>query len=281
MKPTAVFLFALLLAGYAGALHPAFDSLAVLRVPLACAHVAVLLRRPFRLRLTLAMAALALTALLHVYQPLLRPAQEAGDITLYQLNLWTDNRAHGQVLRQISDYDPDVITFQEVSDVTAPIFQALKQDYPHQVICRSEPLYGVAVLSRLPLGDGAPRCLGGRGFAALPVQLEDGTGWIVSVHLAWPWPLPQPDQVREMLHRLESAEGPMIIAGDFNHVPWSHIVRNIAQQTGTKILGPNRKTFSVVGLPLPIDHVLARTGTVTRLERPRSDHHALLARVSF
>lgn len=74
----------------------------------------------------------------------------------------------------------------------------------------------------------------------------------------------------------------VILAGDFNMVPWGYTLRQIAEASGCLQIGPVWNKVSVIVLPLPIDHILA-SGTGVSERRPRlgSDHFGLVARVFF
>ena len=273
---------AVFIASYGGALHPALDSLAVLRMPLAALLVVLIaLPRWRRNRAGLAVSALAAWAL--IWSQLLWSAfiDDRATFTIYQRNLWFGNTSIDALLTDIEARDPDVITLQEVSPRNDVLIDRLSQDYPHQARCTYSWRYSIAVLSRLPQGPTAKRCSDTRGAAALQVITPDGPGWVVSLHLHWPWPFGKPNQLDEITEFVFQLDGPIIVAGDFNHVPWSHKVRSIARAADAPYLGPRRQTFGFRDVPLPIDHVLSASGTVERMEPVGGDHHGLLARVAF
>ncbi|MEL6915825.1 MAG: endonuclease/exonuclease/phosphatase family protein [Pseudomonadota bacterium] len=289
MQDVAVALAVLFVLSHGGALHPALDTLAVFRLPLAAALVACLSARALRRRRWVqgaALAGIATIALDALFWD--RGPGAAGDMRLYQKNLWFGNENHAEILRDIAARAPDIITFQEVSPTNRPLLAALSADYPEMHVCDFGPLYSIAVLSRLPRTGTAPLCSEDRGFAALEIAGPNGPGWIVSIHLEWPWPFEQPAQIALYTEALAALEGSVIVAGDFNQVPWSHTVRTLSRVTGAGYRGPHRATFSVGSrvferppLFLPIDHVLAPRGEVTRLTRIGSDHAALIAIVGF
>jgi len=78
----------------------------------------------------------------------------------------------------------------------------------------------------------------------------------------------------------------MLIAGDFNMVPWGSSVRSIAKAAESERIGGYVTTFPAFGglAPLAIDHVLIPKGGQGQIEtRPLlgSDHLGLVARFSF
>ncbi|MEM1374642.1 MAG: endonuclease/exonuclease/phosphatase family protein [Pseudomonadota bacterium] len=272
-------LSAAFVASFAGALHPAFDAMATFRVPLSAVMIATWLARRRPSTVPLAIWAVIGLAWNHVFWPV--GTDREGTITLFQHNVRATNSALEELASAIKDADPDVITLQEISLVNAGLLTRLQGDYPHQHVCSFGQLYSMAVLSRLPRTDRLPVCSPRRGLAAMEVMGPDGPGWVASVHLYWPWPYQQRPQSDGIARRIAELNGPVIVAGDFNQLPWSYAVRSIAQAGGVTNLGPRRRTFEVLGMPLPIDHVLAASGEVTRLGRVGSDHRALSARVSF
>jgi endonuclease/exonuclease/phosphatase (EEP) superfamily protein YafD len=126
----------------------------------------------------------------------------------------------------------------------------------------------------------------------MQAETPDGPLWVASLHLHWPFPFQQPEQVNHLLPILEALEGPVLLGGDFNMVPWSHAVDALAQATTTQMSGYAGGTFApsyhrkgqnlFAWMPhLPIDHILVpKDGApiaLQRRERFGSDHHGLLA----
>lgn len=130
------------------------------------------------------------------------------------------------------------------------------------------------------MGDG--RCLDKSRIAALQVKGPEGPFWVVSVHLFWPWPRGQAAQVARISPLLAELDGPKVIAGDFNMVPWGVPVEQIARAGRASVLSPRPVTLVQFGglLRVPIDLVMVTggEGAVERRDRLGSDHHGLLAR---
>ncbi|MEM6897179.1 MAG: endonuclease/exonuclease/phosphatase family protein [Pseudomonadota bacterium] len=281
---------ALFLLSYLGGLHPAADAFTVVRFPLAALVLLGLAVPALRVSLPyLAVACLAVSFLLWqggawhlIEKPRLAPPTGEG-ITLYQRNLLYSNVEIPALVEDVARQDPDVITLQEVSRKNAALLDALRADYPYQVYC-ANPRGGVAVLSRLTPGPEGPVCATPTtpgGAAALNVETSEGQGWIIALHLRWPWPYEQHRQLRDIAPEIAALEGPKILAGDFNAMPWSNAVRRMISTTGARYVGPRRTTFWIGMVPLPLDHVLAGRGSVERLGLAGSDHRGLLARVTF
>jgi endonuclease/exonuclease/phosphatase (EEP) superfamily protein YafD len=284
VKTVSILLGLLLCLSYLGGLHPVGDSFAVLRMPLAAGVALAVTWTAWPRFVRWPLAVLALVVMAQV--PLARFASPSpGDFTVYQKNLWFANPELMALSREIRRSEADVVTLQEVSDTSRFMTSLLAPDYPHQAICRFPENVYLAVVSRHPLLS-EPVCSVSRGLAAVQVAAPGGPVWVVSVHLQWPWPFDQGRQVAEMEALLAGLDGPVVIGGDFNMVPWGASVRRLARAAQVTRAGPLHPSFRLAlpglpaGVPLPIDHVYAPGGGQVEL-RPLigADHHGLLARV--
>lgn len=210
----------------------------------------------------------------------------APDLTLLQFNARFDNRTPDAILSQVAAARPDVITLQEVSRTTQMILERLQADYPFRVLCPFTAVGGVAVLSRHPAT--GEWCLEDQGFAGLRVVIGGREVTVAALHLHWPWPYRQQEQIDRLLPELAGLPQPVVIAGDFNAAAWSNAVRLIAVRSQTVPISGLRLTLRmgppVLGPPamLPIDHVLVPAGSVAQASRggeAGSDHLPLIARI--
>lgn len=275
LVPAALVVGLVLLATtYAGALHPAGDSLGVGRPLLAVLLVVAGLSWRGVAGWAAALAgALALAPILWAMRPAEGPAPGQG-IVLYQKNLLFSLSDPSAIAADIRASGAEVALLQELSQGNGEVADLLADLMPHQAICPSNTPGTVAILSRWPFV-AAPQCATGVGLAWVQVALPQGPAALASLHLDWPWPQGQPEQVALLLPRLRALPRPVILGGDFNAMPWSHTVASIAEATGTRRAGPLRPSFSLGGLPITIDHVLVPPGwTAASQTRPRlgSDH---------
>ena len=271
-----------LIGSYGGAVHPLGDSLAVFRpVPAILAVLGVILLR-FRPRvLCLPITAMAVWTCGGIGLAKLGswPTTPPLDrVFVYQKNMFYANDDLTALAADIKATVPDLVFLQEVSVANEILLEQLRPLYPHQQLCRYSRRSGVAVLSRLPPANDAPFCLTSAGVAGMRVQTKAGLVWAVSLHLTHPYPLNQAGQVHDIAPRLEALEGSVILAGDFNMVPWSHTLRRLAAATRTQRAGRVAPSFYLGPVPIPIDHVLAPGGGGLRM-RPLlgSDHRGVLA----
>jgi endonuclease/exonuclease/phosphatase (EEP) superfamily protein YafD len=278
-----------LVGGFAGAVNPVGDSLGVFRLQFAAATVvlalalAVMVPRQRRLAALLLAATLALATPAALSYRSSLGAAPAAALTIYQKNL---NYRAGDLERIADDIlavDADIVTLQEVNERNRALLERLRPSYPHQAHCPFSSVGGTAVLSRLPAAGEAPACAWVRGITALRIAAPGGPVWAVSLHLYWPWPHGQAVQSRRLQTVLEALDGPVIVGGDFNMVPWGASVAEIARAARAEVVGPTVITFRRLGplAPLPIDHVLLPEGWEgTKELRPElgSDHSGILVR---
>lgn len=283
---------AALVGGYLGALHPVGDSLAVFRLWIA---VAVLGAGAVLLALRDRWAGIYFVGLAAVagFGPALALAGPGEPVAglerpyaIYQKNLLYAARDTAAILAEIGALAPDFITLQEVAAANRDeIFDRLPEEYERR-ICQFAAVGAVALAARHPIREGSFLCIEGLGLVAAQVEVPgEGAVWLVSIHLHWPWPRSQPEQVSQILPLLARMEGPVLIGGDFNMVRWSHVMAEMAQASRSRPVAQGRATFELrPGLGLEIDHILlprGREAAVERLEFLGSDHRGLIARFGF
>lgn len=264
-----------LVLGYLGALHPALDSLAIGRVG---AGLVVIVMAPLALGWRGVIGAALVAGSLVPLIPWDRG--EAGPITVYSKNLYFRNTQTAPIVADILEVAPDVVVLQEVATRQMGVLADLGAHYPHQFYCRTARWNGIAVLSRFEILEGSANCSPARAFARVQLDGPQGRFWVVGVHLEWPWPKQQALMVDISLPQITGLAGDVIVAGDFNTVPWSAVARRIGEVTGTRPLSPRLTTFWLGWVPLPLDQVWATCGgRVERRGRFSSDHHGVVARV--
>ncbi|MGJ8622194.1 MAG: endonuclease/exonuclease/phosphatase family protein [Yoonia sp.] len=265
--------------GFAGAVHPAFDSLSLLRLPLAVLCLAALVfGMGAWLRLLLlasAVAGLVTTVPLHFGG---HDGQAGDGLRIYSKNLLYDNAGLALVAEDIRQSGASVVMLQEVRRLRGGILGDLSESYPYQHFCRFPGGTAVAVLSRWPIRDRL--CARGGVLAAALIDTDAGTVWAGAVYLPWPFPYGNAEAADAAVEVLEALDGPVVLAGDFNIFPWANSVRRIQRTAGLKPALPIRPTFDLYGVPLFLDHVHAPDGGAVRY-RPAlgSDHLGVVADV--
>jgi len=210
-----------------------------------------------------------------------------ADFTLYQKNLLWNGATPEAILADIQSVSPDIITLQEVSATNAVILNGLAESHPYHRRCTTAGNGGIAILSRFPIEPTTDDCTGGDGLILARIALPDARIiWLGAVHLNWPYPYDQARQLPGIVETLGRLEGDIVIAGDFNMVPWGSAVRQIARAARGQRVGGYATTFPGFGMfaPLPIDQIMVPQGARAWVDvRPRlgSDHYGLVSSFSL
>jgi len=282
-----IVVLALLAGSYAGRWFPFGDSLAVVRPMLSAGLFALAM-------LLIIWRGIGFAAFFSVVA-LISGGQVAvgfygdqpdvnGDYTLYQKNLLLRAWPRYSLADDILASGADFVTLQEVSDHNKRFMIKMFTGYEHKAFCPDVKNGEVAILSRFAFVDGSVTCADDIGLIAAKVALADKRQvWIVSLHLRWPFPYDQFQQVTRFESFLADLDAPVILGGDFNMVPWGASVARIADAAGVKRVGPYRDTFPRLGFisPLPIDQVMLPPSARAHVEtRPPmgSDHRGVLVR---
>ncbi|MCF2903510.1 endonuclease/exonuclease/phosphatase family protein [Octadecabacter sp. CECT 8868] len=268
---------------FAGDIHGLGDSLAVFRpvILLGSLGVCVLVWR-WRVAqaLVVSVCLVALwygAGLVPSGDPALQP-----DISIYQKNMLFLPSDRTELIADIRESGADVVTLQEVSHANTPMLGALRDDYPYQLLCNAHEVGVVAVLSRTPFTQ--ETCANQPGFGVVSTEVSGVLVQVASVHLFWPWPRSQQQQVTAWLDEMVlDPKQATVIGGDFNMVASGRSMAWIEDATETQRVGPWVRTYDFFGYPLGIDHVLATGGQGALTVRPQlgSDHFGLLAGIEL
>ncbi len=269
--------FALLL-GFFGSFHPMLDSIAIgRRVAIYGLLIFLFLAAVAGRSPVFAMIFLCALVLNGVIAQL--PDGEEGSLRIYTKNLLHSNANIADVVADIQQANPDVVFLQEVSDTNKAIMTTLQDNLPYQAICPWQGWNGAAVLSRWPLAQSQPRCSPQRSLIAVKLARPAGDFWAVGVHLQQPWPDVQWAHLEAALPVIDGLDAGAVVAGDFNTVPWTAAARLIGDMTGTRPVQPQRPTFFLQGVGLPLDQVWALGGRAQIRPQFGSDHHGVVADV--
>ncbi|MGU3574787.1 endonuclease/exonuclease/phosphatase family protein [Brucellaceae bacterium C25G] len=220
---------------------------------------------------------------------------EGANYSLVQINLLYNHPEPQQVLQMIGRQNPDIVTYQEASQYWEPWLKILEGRYPYHLMCKDQPnSWGVGILSRRPFTEGAETlCVGDGVLASVQVDLGGEAVRIASLHLSWPWPKTQPEQLNMLEPYLRGMKHPLIIAGDYNAVSWSNTVKRVESASQTNDIGNIGATFMLKQLPMSwvgwlgvqIDHLLVssdiRVSEAKTIDDAGSDHLPLLLRFNL
>lgn len=207
------------------------------------------------------------------------------DVRLVQFNSLFNNPKPDFSANWILEQNPDIVTLQEVSKQSRLIIDTLQPKLPYAVVCRFATVGGVAVVSRFPIVQNS--CVEGQGLVWIQVSIQGKLLTVASLHLHWPWPYRQWQQLERLQIAFAGMPKPILLAGDFNAAPWSGAIQKVASATDTKVVPGIRLTLRMGPPPLgpiafvPIDHILIPTGfhvrSIKRGPPIGSDHHPLVA----
>jgi endonuclease/exonuclease/phosphatase (EEP) superfamily protein YafD len=175
------------------------------------------------------------------------------------------------------------------------VLARLSAAYPHRMICRaSKPSDAVAILSRRPFESGEPaRCYDGGSLAIAAINFGGQEVKVAALHLSWPWPYDQPEQIDDVAPMLGDLTGPATLTGDLNAAGWSAAVSRVAMAGGLTRVSSIGPTWLHRSLPkalrpwigLPIDHVFAKGNVVVHSAKAEqdagSDHLPVLVEFSL
>ncbi|MEC7762859.1 MAG: endonuclease/exonuclease/phosphatase family protein [Pseudomonadota bacterium] len=284
LRLVAGLLLLLVLAGYLGHLHPIGDTFAVFRLYAAGALALVGLvqlrarvRNQGLINLAIGIGVIVAAGVLPFGRQITPPAG-AATISHYQKNVLYGNDDPRAVLDDILARAPDVVTLQEAAGPSALILEELYERYPSGVACDTPDAYGQAVFSAYPPIPDTAFC--GTRIAGLQVEGPDGPLWVISIHLRWVYPYHNAIFAARLAPELAALDGPKIVAGDFNVVPWAASVDRVSEAGGVQRVGRALVTFALAGvLRVQIDNILATggEGVTRRLPKLGSDHWGVWA----
>lgn len=209
-------------------------------------------------------------------------------------NVLMTNRDPSRLLAQVREHRPHVLITLETDAWWQRRLADLGSDYPHALRCPLGNLYGMHVLSRLPLDDARTQYLVDSGIPSMHMLVMLPGGDRVRLHCLHPTP-PSPTENEESTQRdaelvvvgrsVARATLPVIVTGDLNDVAWSRTTRLFQRVSG--LLDPRRGrglfcTFHA-GYPIvrwPLDHVFHSDHfalvSIRRLPAMGSDHFPML-----
>ena len=251
-------------------------------------------------------------ALIVRYTPLFPTELAAGPaddkssrITLFICNVLHDNKQTQPLLDLIAETNPDLILLTEPTRRWQDKLAPLEQEYPHTLLQAQENEYGMLLYSRLELVDPEIRFLIEDEIPSMRTGVKLRSGAFLTLYGLHPRPpgIKRPDDNGRVDSNLRDGEllmvakevekndgAPVLVAGDFNDVAWSHTTR-LFQRT-SKLLDPRvgrgmYNTFDADSylLRYPLDHIFASNhflvAEVRRLPYVESDHFPMLVTLTF
>jgi len=286
--------------GFLSPVHEYLDTVSSLRLHLGLAAVAVLAlalaaRAWSAVAVSGAVAGLALASLGPVWSgERVMPGERA--ISLLSINLSNSNTAPEAALAAMLAADADVLaTIETPTSVVGPMGARLKAHYPHAAHQSAGPeRLLTSIWSRFPLSEvtvypnNTLVPIATRVTVSPPGRRPFG---LIATHFARPDTGRQRIQIAGFREIAAGARRPLVIAGDFNAVPWSTGMAMVLDISETALArgvrlswdGQYRSPFGTLNFPvgLPIDHVLASPeigfAAMQTVEIPGSDHQGVWA----
>lgn len=188
-------------------------------------------------------------------------------LTVYSHNVNGANRRAPDVIQEIQRLSPDIAVLIEIDSWWAGELAPLENAYPYHRVEAQDGCFGIALFSRIPLRQTAVRDFSGYELPSLLVSFDvDGRDvTLIGTHPPPPvsalsfrirnW------QFAELAREARIRDGPVILVGDLNAVPWSAAIRRLLRESGLRKSGVSREpTWSPVRLAwmgFPIDYQLA------------------------
>ena len=277
---------AALIASYLGHLHPVGDSLAVFRQYLiiltgGSIFLMVYLGRRYLAVFALTVSIMASTPFL--VQLMFFNQLESSDFVIYQKNMSVDLTDEAAFVQDLRSVNPDFATFQEASSKNRALIESVGDILPFVHYCHANRWTGTAIASRWPIVRGTARCDPDVRTAYMQVETSKGPIWLVSIHQKWPWPSAQPEEKPAFLNFLKNLKGDVVVAGDFNMVPWSYTMQEYEKAANASLIPGLRGSFPLTWdvFWIPIDHILLADGFRGSAEMRGffgSDHRGIVGR---
>lgn len=262
-----IFLSVAILLGFFSYVHPFFDSLSHFRIHflIILAFLLIVLFFLISGKMRYVIVFILLSIFIYLYILISRfefmPTMIVKErINMMQFNLNFRNKNLDKVQSYLLKESVDVATFQEVTYAHKAKLEELKDKYPYQVYCEFATVGGEMILSKYPFTNNGG-CVKGQGLVWREIDTGNKKFSLVSLHLHWPYPYGQYNQITTLSKELEKIKGPIILGGDFNAAPWSYAVERLAKASNSRIISGVRWSIKVdtpiAPVWLPIDHVLS------------------------
>lgn len=227
-------------------------------------------------------------------------ADRGSTLALLVANVLMTNRRTEELVRIITEYQPDVVLLLEPDAWWEGELRVLEQaGYEHTIKEPLENKYGMLLYSRLPLRDAKVKYLLRPGIPSMHMQIRLRAGtwvWLHAVHPEPPSPteadssLPRDAELLMVGREVKDRRTPTIVAGDLNDVAWSSTTA-LFQKT-SRLLDPRkgRGMFNsfhakIPFMRWPLDHVFHSDqfvlDNIQRLPAFGSDHFPVYVRLSL
>ncbi len=221
-------------------------------------------------------------------------ADAKNTITLATFNVWGRNDDVANIEAFLRTHEPGVIVLQEVSLRKAQFLEDLRAIYPYQKNCAEDLHCRLALLSKHPFeaAGTVSRTSGGPPiiWAQFGGQANNRASTTTVVGTHFHVALPTRTQFRDkerLVDFVEQIDGNVVLLGDFNATPWSHVIGDLTDRTGLRPLHRFLPTwpaqFAVAQFPIDLLFVSAgiENHGVWRGSAGGSDHRPVIAEIAL
>ena len=227
-----------------------------------------------------------------------------GDsLSLLTANVLMHNRNASALQDVIARCRPDVVLLLETDQWWEDQLSRVDRDYPHSVKCPISNTYGMHLYSKLPLIDPEVRFLIHPDVPSIRTQICLPSGREIHFYGMHPKPpglqnrngeirgsAPRDAELVQVAYEIRNLDVPVIVAGDFNDVAWSHTTRRF-QRIG-RVLDPrigrgffNSFHANYPWMRFPLDHLFhsRHFALMDFVRQPHigSDHFPIYAKLSL
>ncbi|MBC3786386.1 endonuclease/exonuclease/phosphatase (EEP) superfamily protein YafD [Spirosoma sp. LMG 31448] len=103
-------------------------------------------------------------------------ATDPDTLRLLTANVYQENKKTGEVLELIEKHQPDILLLLETNKTWKQAMSPIEKDFPHQIHCPLENMYGLLFYSRLPMVSHELRFLNTGGYPLHIRTAHDGIG---------------------------------------------------------------------------------------------------------
>ena len=177
---------------------------------------------------------------------------ENSILKIISFNLNKNNSSPATAAQWIIKQSPDIIVFLESDREAASVTKLLAPQFPVQYDCRGDGACSTVILLKSPpieveyhgKGDTENR----KALSAVTAKIRAGDSLLslTAVHLPRPWPLGEPRKYfNELVSNTDIFDGRRLLVGDFNNVPWSFSIQNLAANMQLRLASGATPTWPV------------------------------------
>ena len=187
----------------------------------------------FRLALAaLLLFALNVAVIAHVPQAPAAAEERAPRLRVLVANVEYGNHEYGKLARLVDETDPDLVALTELTPAWVHALKSTLHGYPFRRLAPEEGAYGAGLYSRVGLDESRVVQLpaGGSPSVVATVGFGGRQAAVVVTHVHTPFAGDRRiRQLHALAHELRELGMPAVVCGDFNAVPWSQPIYDLAE----------------------------------------------------